>query len=250
MKPPMGVLGMRLGTFAVIEGTEHQTSKFWGAEDLVVEKVNGQTPPREVGLQTDWPSLLNDKRIPGKRYVLHGYESGQWEGQPDGLPNGETSGRTQGGRFVFTRTFVVTSVEKVDGVTVADARPVDPEVPLAVPDFAAKPDNVRPIGVLGLPLGTFAIIEARSSAGIVLLASPYDVLAVNGQPVDQPRILTIRDVPAARGIGRLKLHGYEVGAWKSDPDLPKSENPSGGRSQQPFQFYHSFMVTSPYEVVR
>ncbi len=244
LKPPIGLLGLPLGTFAVIEGTEHHTSKSWGSNDFVVESINGKKVDRDARIMTDWPSRLPDKRISGKRYTLHGYEMGKWEGQPDGLPRDEPSGWTQGAGFPFQHIFAVTSVEKVDGVTVADARPLDPKISLARPDFAAKPDNVRPIGILGLPLGTFAIIQAHSPSRAVMLESPFEVDRVNGKPLDNPPILIIRGVPETKGDERVTLHGFEAGAWKSEPALPKSENPSGIEVQQSFQFFHEFVVTS------
>ena len=242
--PPIGVLGLPLGTFTVIEGTEHHTSKSWGSDDFVVESINQKKVDRDVRIMTEWPSQLPDKRIPGKRYVLHGCETGKWEGQPDGLPRDEPLGWTQGGGFTSQHIFAVTSVEKVDGVTVADARPLDSQVPLAQPDFAAKPGRVRPIGVLGLPLGTFAIIQAHTPERPVLLESPFKVDRVNGKPLDSPPILITRGVPETKGNERITLHGFEAGSWESDPHLPKSENPSGNEAQQPFQFYHEFVVTS------
>jgi hypothetical protein len=242
--PPMGVLGLPLGTFAVIEGTEHHTSLRWGSDDLVVEGINGKKVARDVRIMTEWPSQLPDKKIPGKRYVLHGYEKGKWEGQPDGLPKDEPLGWTQQAGFSFDHIFVVTSVEKVDGVTVAGARPLDPKVPLAQPKLADRPDNVRPIGVLGLPLGTFAIIQARTPHRIVNMGSPFEVDRVNGKPLDNPPTFLIRGVPETKGDERVILHGYEAGAWECEPVLPKSENPSGAMGLVPFHFDHEFIVTS------
>ena len=243
-KPPIGVLGLPLGTFAVIEGTEHHTSMFWGSDDFVIESINGKKVERDLRIMTEWPSQLPDKCIAGKRYVLHGYEKGTWEGQPDGLPRDEPSGWTQQAGFLFRHIFAVTSVEKIDGVTVADARPLDPKVPLAQPDLAAKLDNVRPIGVLGLPVGTFAIIQAHTPSRPVMLESPFEVDRVNDKTLNDPPILIIRGVPETKGDERVTLHGFEAGAWESEPALPKSENPSGTEVQQPFQFYHEFVVTS------
>jgi hypothetical protein len=242
-KRSIGVLGLPLGTFAVIEGTEHHTSKDWGSEDFVVGRINGKKVEGGLRIMTDWPSQLPDKRISGKRYVLHGYEKGKWEGQPDGLPREEPLGWTQQAGFSFQHIFAVTSVEKVDGVTVADARPLDPGVPLAQPDPTAKPDDVRPIGVLGLPLGTFAIIQAYTPPHPMLLESPFGVSQVNGIPLHNQPVLSIRGVPETKGNEIVTLHGYEAGEWESDPDLPKSENPSGTEAQQPFQFHHEFVVT-------
>ena len=246
-EPPMGVLGLPLGTFAVIEGSEHHTSKNWGSDDFVVESINGKKVEHELRIQTDWPSQLPDKCVPGNRYVLHGYESGKWQGQPDGLPKGEPLGWTQGAGFVFDHIFSVTSVEQVNGVTVADARPLDPKVGLFEPDFDAKPDDARPIGILGLPLGTFAIIEVHPppQGHFLLMERPFQVDSVNGKPLTEAHYLTIRNVPWKQGGPRVTLRGFEAGEWASQPDLPKSENPSGPVPQQPFRFYCDFVVTTP-----
>jgi hypothetical protein len=247
MKPPMGVLGLPLGTFAVIEGTEHHTSKFWGSEDFVIESINGKKLEHEVRIMTNWPSQLPDKRISGKRYILHGYEGGEWAGQPDGLPGGEHSGWTQSGGFLFQQIFAVTSVEKVDGVTVAEARPLDPKVPLAEPHFAAKPDDPRPIGLLGLPLGTFAIIEVHSPKE-VMMEMPFVIDAVNGVHMKSPRSIFIPELTLPKNTEEATVRGFETGQWAGDPVLPKSEFPSAAplaQTQTSFGFSTQFVLTTP-----
>jgi hypothetical protein len=240
---PMGVLGLRLGTFAVIEGIEHQTSMTWGGADFVVEAVNGQKPAHEIRIQTDWFSGLVDKKIPGRHYVLHGWEAGTWAGQPTGLPANEP-GHVQLAGFFFQHTFVVSSVEKVNGVTVADAKPLDPTVPLETPVASPVPtESAPPIGQLGLPLGTFAVIEVQKPAHPLLMANPYAVVRVNGVDVDPPRVISIPDLKSTTDE-RTVLRGYETGAWANDPSLPKSENPSGMQAQAPFQFFREFIMTS------
>jgi hypothetical protein len=145
--------------------------------------------------------------------------------------------------FFFATHFQITSVEKIDGVTVANARPLDPKVPLAQPNFNTKHGTI-PIGSLGLQLGTFAIIEARPYDKPIMLESPFFVEVVNGKKMDPPRILTIRDARIA-GDGHVTLHGFEVGEWSGEPSLPESEVPaSATKPQQPFHFGESFIVTS------
>jgi hypothetical protein len=246
--PPIGTLGLPLGTFAVIEGTEHRTSKSWGSDDFVIETINGIRPQHELRIQTSWPSQLPDKRTGKRRYVLHGYEIGKWEGQPDGLPDDETVGRTQGGRFVFQHEFQVVSVEKVDGVTVADAKPIDPKIPLAKPDFTKKIAATRPIGALGLPLGTYAKIHVLSPPpGQPTMEIPILVDTVNGQPVTPSRGITIPDFTLEMNQ-EAALNGYEIGVWNGIPSLPKSELPSkpqpNAQGDTSFRFINQFMVIS------
>ena len=239
---------MPLGTFAVIEGTEHSTGKLSGSDDFFIESINGIKVEHDLRIMTEWPSQLPDKRIAGKRYVLHGYERGKWEGQPDGLPKNEPLGWTQQAGFSFQHMFAVTSVEKIDGVTVADARPLDPKVPLAKPNFEAKRDDKRPVGALGLPLGTFAIIQARTPVRPIMIGSPFEIVNVNGKPLKNPQILTIYGVPDAKGNELITLRGFETGAWASEPDLPKSETGRSSSSplvQTPFRFFAEFVPTTP-----
>ena len=249
----MGTLGLPLGTFAVIEGTEHQTSKGtatggWYSGDFVVETINGKKLDHEIGIWTDWPSQLPDKRISGKRYVLHGYEGGEWVGQPDGLPHDEPLGWTQGGRFVYDPRFAVTSVEKVDGVTVADARPLDPNVPLAKSDFAVKTVHSRPIGLLGLPLGTFAIIQVHLPKGPPTMEIPILIDTVNGERMKSPRHISIPDFTFPKDTEQVTLRGFETGRWSGTPFSPKSEFPSTATVPQmdnSFGFHNEFVLTTP-----
>jgi hypothetical protein len=244
-KPPTGILGLPLGTFAVVEGTEQATSMILGSNDLALETINGKQVAKKLSIETDWPSDLPDKRVVGKHYLLHGYETAKWAGSP-GLPAAENANQAQA-VFGFFHRFVVTSIEKVDGVTVPEALPLDPKVPLAEPKIADQMDESKPpVGVLGLPLGTFAIINAHSPPPDqeVLLESPFEVEKVNGLHLKHPPTLIIRDVPTTAGNAQITLHGYEVGEWANEPNLPKSERPHGNQAQQGFQFYHVFVVTS------
>jgi len=242
---PIGLLGLRLGTFAVIEGTEHPTSMLLGSDDFYIESINGKKLEHEVRIMTEWSPQLPDKRVAGKHYVLHGYERGKWQGQPVGLPGGEPSGITQGGDFIFEHIFAVTSVEKVDGVVSANARPLNPKVPLAEPKLEAVTKVGKPpIGALGLPLGTFAIIEAHTPAQSPMIGSPFEVDVVNGQHLDKPVIITIRGVPETKGDERVTLRGYETGQWICAPFLPKSEELEG-REQASFHFSGEFVLTTP-----
>jgi hypothetical protein len=248
-KPPIGVLGLSLGTFAVIKGTEHHTSKFWGSDDFVVESINGKKVDRDLRIMTDWAPQLPDKRISGNQYVLHGYERGEWGGQPDGLPKDEPSGWTQSGGFSFQHIFAVTSVEKVNGVTVADARPLDHHVPLAQPNLAARTDDARPIGVLGLTLGTFAVIEVHSSKRLMMVANPLEIKTVNGKRLQFPRLLSIPGFVLPRNTEQATLRGFETGSWEGAVWLPDSEYPSNvtasrAQGQALFVFSTHFVVTS------
>lgn len=236
---PTGVLGLSLGTFAVIEGTERATSMLVGSGDFVVANVNGIKPARALAIETESSGFASKKLTAGTNYVLHGYEVGKWEGQPDGLPASATSGITQGGGFFLQPIFVVTSIEKINGATAPDAKPVDPNVPLAKPDFSTAPPGVRPVGVLGLPLGTYAVIKAHKSKPL-MMEDPFVLESVNGVPTKEGTCITIPGVKSAVDES-VTLRGCEAGEWGSTPELPKSEDPEMGRgAQQSFQFYTKF----------
>jgi len=241
--PPTGILGLPLGTFAVIEGVEHPWSMT--STGFAIESINGEKLGGEIHLRTEWPSSLEKRNVPGKRYVLHGYEVGNWGGEPTGLPKDEPyTGQAAG--FSFSHEFIVTSIEKMDNVTVADARPLNPKVPLTKPNFNAKPDTKPPVGILGMPLGTFAIIQARAPRPPLLMESPGEVVIVNGKTLDPPLVVSIRNFKAPKDNALVTLHGFEVGEWGGEPVLPASENPPNqSRAQKAFGFVPRFLITSP-----
>ena len=243
-EPPIGVLGLPLGTFAVIEGIDHPYGIVRDMPGFEIREVNGKTltAPRYI-------PIYHTPMIDGHSYVLHGYETGEWNGTPHMMPQSEDLPRLQI-LFGFSRNFVVTSVEKVDGVKTPDAKPLDPNSPLPNPDFETKVNTAPAIGVLGLPLGTFAVIQAHSTEHFPatvnrLMVSPFDIDSVNGKRLDSQRVLSIPAVAATRDGERVTLHGYEAGYWGGGPKLPHSEDPTDGKMvQQFFQFYPQFNLTS------
>ena len=237
---PIGVLGMPLGSFAVIEGTVRETNMLVGSDDFVVASVNGIKPPHPVTIQLAASSARICELKPGSRYVLHGWEAGKWEGQPDGLPSDAADGNTQTRSFGFHHTFEVSSLESTNGVISPKARPVDPNGALPKPDFSTSPDKTRPVGLLGLPLGTFVEIKAHLS-DTDMFGGNFTVDSVSGVAAPKGSYIAIADVKSKLG-GVVSLHGYEAGEWGSTPSLPQSENPGMGEAQQPFQCYHNFQV--------
>jgi hypothetical protein len=234
---PQGVLGMPLGTFAVIEGTERATNKFVGTDDFVVAKVNGVKPPRPVTIQIEYGHLQR-----GTRYVLHGWEAGKWEGQASGLPANATEGWTQSAHFTFQHTFEISSVETTNGVLDLHAKPVDPTVPLPQPDFTKPLEEAPPVGVLGVPIGAFIDIKAHRPERVLMMQDLYVIDSVNGVAAPKDLYLTISNVKSQPGEV-VSLHGYETAQWASEPELPKSEDPDIGREvQQGFQCFHSFRL--------
>ena len=145
------------------------------------------------------------------------------------------------GGFVFQHTFEISSVESVGGVPAPGAMPVDPKVPLTKPEFSKPPDASRPSGILGLPLGTFADIKAHRPERPLMMEDPFVIDSVNGVAAPKDLYVTIRNLKSKLGEV-VSLHGYEVAEWGSTPELPKSENPSGGEVQQGFQLYPQFRV--------
>ncbi len=244
--PPIGKLGLLLGTFVVLDGTEQRTGKSWGSEDFLVRSINGKKLDRETHVNTEWSAQLPDKKVSGDDYVLHGYEAGSWGGTPDNLPAGEP-GETQSACFFFQPVFVVTSIEKINGVPTTDARPLDPYVRLArlqTDTSTGQMTYKRPVGILGLPLGTFAFIQIHTPRNAPLSESPFEIESVNSAPVPSSRIISIPGFTMPKNATRETLRGFETGGWAGNPPLPRSENPSGTVGQKPFQFFHRFVVTS------
>lgn len=244
---PIGTLGLPLGTFAVIEGIQYDQGMTAGIHHgFLVESVNGKKTDGKVGTLTDWPNSLPVHNNTGHHYVLHGYESASWGGQPN-IPRNENWGAQV--IFGIYPRFVVTSVEKVDGVIANGAKPLDPKIPLAEPQFEKRLKShyctKPPIGMLGMPLGTFAIITARTPRKPSLMESPFEVTVVNGTKLDPPVIISIPNVKSTNGDEVLTIHGFETGEWTSQPDLPDSEySHSLPQPQKPFQYFPHFVVTS------
>jgi len=247
---PLGILGVPLGTFAVIEGVEHPHGMGVGMTGFSIEKINGKPAPPNCYIQTDWPAPLKSKRLDDKHYVLHGYEVGDWGGEPTGLPNDEPySGQLAG--FYFFHSFMVTSVEnfKLTDEDLKRLKP-DPTKPLQPPSSPPQvPINYRPpppppLGILGLPLGTFAVIEATPCKGPIVLNDPFVLVhTVNGKKIEPPLILSVRR-DALKGDERVILHGYEVADWTGRPPLPESEpHDSPSHPHMPFQLFEQFIVT-------
>jgi hypothetical protein len=202
-----------------------------------IRRVNGKTLPTPRYLP-----VYRTRLIDGEHYVLHGYELGQWGGEPS-LPKGETYGAQV--IFGFFRSFVITSIEKENGVRIPQAKPLDPSIALPVPDFEKKIDASPPIGRLGLPLGTFAIIQVRAPHQAVLMESPFEVFSVNGKALPSPQLITIPNAKELEPGKTLTMHGFECGEWASQPPLPESERSrTEPVPQQPFQFFPRFILTS------
>jgi hypothetical protein len=245
-KVPVGTLGLPLGTFVVLDGYQYQGGKGQGPHGFSIEGVNGKRPDGELGIWTEWPNSLPVHNNPEHHYRLHGYETAGWYGSTPNLPKSEIWVVQL--VFGYMSNFKVTSVETIDGKTVEGAKPLNPKVPLVEPKFVKQlsPYEIKPpIGKLGLPLGTFAIIQAHAPKQLLLMESPLEVIVVNGKKLDLPVIISVPNVDAPKGDTTITLHGFEAGEWASSPVLPKSENPSGTLAQQPFQFYHRFELTSP-----
>jgi hypothetical protein len=249
-KPPRGNLGLPLGTFTVIEGIQHPYGMEPNGAGFAVEVVNGKKMEHVVSTPTQWPSRLSKSNVIGKHYVLHGYETGSWHAGDANPAPGEEYLQSPRILFVFSTIFVVTSIEKIDGITLRNAMPVNSKVPLAVPDFASKTDEKPPIGCLGLPLGTLSIIEARASKEAITQLSPCEVLTVNGKSFDKPVALAIINIPLSASSGLLKLRGYEDGFWEGEPEMPKSEIPTGDAPEQSFHFFERFVPLSSHQPTR
>lgn len=239
--PPVGKLGLPLGTFAVIEGIYHPSGMLSTLPGFEIHKVNGVKLNQLRHIPVDGSKLID-----GKTYVLHGYEIGEWAGQPS-LPTDEDFPSQIA--FCFLTRFEVTSVEKVNGDPAAGARPVDPRVPLVSPDFPATIHPKPPLGALGLLLGTFAVIEVKAPKHPVMMENPFEVTEINGKRPAKPFQLTIKGLPPLKGDAHATLHGFEVGGWTNTPVLPESEQPRNApQVQQPFQFFSTFVLTSPPKI--
>lgn len=248
---PLGQLGLPLGTFSVIEGKGIQSGKLFGSNNFELHVINGKilNPYRQIAVSIQVSPTQNGIE-PGKFYVLHGYEGGAWAGAPR-LPRGELAGCQAGpGSFGFHTQFFVSSIEKVDGSLVAGARPLDPNSPLPYPKPELYSEPKPPVGILGLPLGTFAVIEGTEKpTGMRLGPDDFVIEAINGKKLGHPAGIETEwssEFPEKRTLGkRFILHGFERGTWMGSPDLPASE--TGGKltqAQLAFQFIPHFVVTS------
>jgi hypothetical protein len=231
--PPMGDLGLPLGTFAVIEGVLDSDGLMLSDDEFDVTAVNGKTTDRPIRIHVEWPSKDADYRTEGMKYTLHGFEIGGWH---SGIA---TDSRLP---FSFARKFVISSIEKRHGAAVSVARPVDPNFALAQPNFSLKPDDKPPVGGLGLPLGTIATIKVHRPEKAFLMENPFEVESVNGVPAPPNMLITVRNLKALPGES-VKLRGFETGEWISQPwRAPKGEFDFS--PQAPFQFFDRFVVIS------
>jgi len=222
-KDPFGNLGLPLGTFAVIEGTCHAPASDNSHHNFTVNTVNGQKLSRPIEITTpDWGPTLK----PGKRYVVHGFENGGWRGSPP-LPVGESTDiwdepLKKAPPFSFVCEFHLTSVEYEDGVPTQDACPVDPSFHLAKPDFS--PHIITPpLGVTGLPLGTYMAITIGAARDPVKDRAA-ELFAINGKPVAQYTAIHVPSLLPPTGSTKIVVHGYESGDWNGLITAPASES--------------------------
>lgn len=249
---PIGALGLPLGTFAVVEGTYHSGIKTDGGwQNFSIEKLNGKKMEPSVGIGLfDW----EEKMTVGKRYVLHGYESAFWSGAPPLPPNESESIQSDWRKetplpFALRTRFWVTSIEKENGVTLPDARLLDPGFSLAEPKFG-QPPTEPPVGVLGLPLGTYVVITVGAPRGPTK-GIECEVLELNGKTVDHRTTIAVPFFEVPSGKERAVLHGFESGDWRGATSLPTSETKekpsltsSGISISQGLEFRQYFIMTN------
>ena len=215
---PMGTLGLPYGTFAVIIGTYiAPTPPKKTAKMFRVEAVNGTVveKPFVISLIFSWsPDNMKD----GAHYVLHGLEQAMWGGSPP-VPAGESASLDEDwrkeppvGPFGLGTYFRPTSIEKENGVLAPDARPLPPGYKLAEPHFPVPPGKT-PIGVLGLPLGTYVHITVGAPRGPVD-GIVCEVLEVNGKPVKHRTTIAVPFFGVPSGKETEVLHGFESGTWR------------------------------------
>lgn len=119
--------------------------------------------------------------------------------------------------------------------------------PLAEP-FPEKHERVGvPIGVLGLHLGTFAIIEGQRATGQGVRGTRYlHVTGINGKNLETPVIIWIENAGSLPANTNILLRGYESGRFVGQPrDVASRENWTPAPA--PFQFQHYFVVSSILE---
>jgi hypothetical protein len=113
------------------------------------------------------------------------------------------------------------------------ARAADEQPRVRVSQLLGRP---VPLGLLGKPLGSRAVVEGTRAEG-VLLENALWVTAVDGQPLPQPANLELRGKVRLAAGTRYKLEGYESGAFAGEPEWLNS------RMQQSFQYRPSYVVT-------
>ncbi len=105
----------------------------------------------------------------------------------------------------------------------------------------------RPIGRLGLPIGTYVTIEGQrykpTKPPFKVHARTLLVDTLQAKRLDVPVKLVIKniDIDSLNTETRCVLKGYESGAWVGSPEGLRPGTPV---EQTKFHFHHYFVVTS------
>lgn len=119
--------------------------------------------------------------------------------------------------------------------------------PLEDPFPDKRQDIGKPIGVLGLHFGTFAIVEGQRAIGRGIRGTQHlRITKINGKSLETPVNLWIENVGSLPADTQIVLRGYESGRFVGQPhDVASRENWTPAPAL--FQFQHYFIVSSIVE---